>query len=101
MRELDFISDQQWQAADKQSLTVKKYVNEFAVKADHFAEMVRQVMYERFQDDVYTRGFKVYTTLSAAHQNAAYAAVRAGVFRNPTWSGYAAAPAVPGGAARP
>jgi penicillin-binding protein 1A len=79
MRELNFISDEQWQAADKQALTVKKYVNEFAVKADHFAEMVRQVLYERFQDDVYTRGFKVYTTLSAVHQAAAYAAVRSGV----------------------
>ena len=79
MRELDYISDEQWQAADKQTLVVKKSVNEFAVKAEHFAEMVRQVLYERFQDDVYTRGFKVYTTLSAVHQNAAYAAVRAGV----------------------
>jgi penicillin-binding protein 1A len=79
MRELEFITDEQWQAADKQTLTVKKYVNEFAVKAEHFAEMVRQVLYDRFQDDVYTRGFKVYTTLSAVHQNAAYAAVRAGV----------------------
>jgi penicillin-binding protein 1A len=79
MRELEFISDAQWQAADKQPLAVKKYVNEFAVKADHFAEMVRQVLYERFHDDVYTRGFKVYTTLSSVHQNAAYAAVRAGV----------------------
>jgi penicillin-binding protein 1A len=88
MRELDFISDEQWQAADKEALTVKKYVNEFAVKADHFAEMVRQVMYERFQDDVYTRGFKVYTTLSAAHQNAAYAAVRAGVLEYDHRHGY-------------
>jgi penicillin-binding protein 1A len=79
MRELEFITDEQWQAADKQTLTVKKYVNEFAVKAEHFAEMVRQVLYDRFKDDVYTRGFKVYTTLSAVHQNAAYAAVRAGV----------------------
>jgi penicillin-binding protein 1A len=79
MRELDFITDEQWQAADKQPLVVKKYANEFAVKAEHFAEMVRQVMYERYHDDVYTRGFKVYTTLSAVHQNAAYAAVRAGV----------------------
>jgi penicillin-binding protein 1A len=79
MRELEFISDAQWQAADKQPLVVKKYVNEFSVKADHFAEMVRQVLFERFHDDVYTRGFKVYTTLSATHQNAAYAAVRAGV----------------------
>jgi penicillin-binding protein 1A len=88
MRELDFITDEQWQAADKQTLTVKKYVNEFAVKAEHFAEMVRQVMYERFHDDVYTRGFKVYTTLSAVHQNAAYAAVRAGVLEYDHRHGY-------------
>ena len=63
MRELDFITDEQWQAADKQPLAVKKLVNDFAVKAEHFAEMVRQVMFERFHDDVYTRGFRVYTTL--------------------------------------
>ena len=79
MRELNFISDEQWASADKQALTIKKSVNEFAVKADHFAEMVRQVLYERFRDDVYTGGFKVYTTLSATHQAAAYAAVRKGV----------------------
>lgn len=78
MRELNFISDEQWQAADQQPLAVKKYVNEYAVKADHFAEMVRQVVYERYQEEAYTRGFRVYTTLSAAHQDAAYAAVRKG-----------------------
>jgi penicillin-binding protein 1A len=88
MRELEFITDEQWQAADKQTLTVKKYVNEFAVKAEHFAEMVRQVLYDRFQDDIYTRGFKVYTTLSAVHQNAAYAAVRAGVLDYDRRHGY-------------
>ena len=88
MRELDFISDAQWQAADKQPLVIKKFVNEFSVKADHFAEMVRQVMFERFHDDVYTRGFKVYTTLSATHQNAAYAAVRAGVLEYDHRHGY-------------
>jgi penicillin-binding protein 1A len=88
MRELDFISDGQWQVADKQPLIVKKEVNDFAVKADHFAEMVRQVMYERFQDGAYTRGFKVYTTLSAAHQEAAYAAVRKGVMEYDHRHGY-------------
>ena len=41
--------------------------------------MVRQALYERYQDEVYTGGYKVYTTLSAAHQAAAYAAVRRGV----------------------
>jgi len=88
MRELNFISDDQWQAADKQTLSVKKHVNEFAVKADHFAEMVRQVVYERYQDEAYTRGFRVYTTLSAAHQEAAYAAVRKGVIDYDRRHGY-------------
>ena len=88
MRELNFISDPQWQLADKQPLMVKKEVNDFVVKADYLAEMVRQVLYERFRDDVYTRGFKVYTTLSAAHQQAAYAAVRKGVIEYDHRHGY-------------
>ena len=88
MRELNFISDAQWQLADQQPLKVKKEVNDFVVKADHLAEMVRQVLYERFRDDAYTRGFKVYTTLSAEHQQAAYTAVRKGVTEYDRRHGY-------------
>ncbi len=88
MREINFISDEQWQDAEKQPLMVKKDISDFVVKADHFAEMVRQVLYERFQADAYTRGFKVYTTLSAAHQEAAYAAVRKGVIEYDRRHGY-------------
>jgi len=88
MRELNFISDEQWQAADKQPLLVKRYVNEFPVKADHFAEMVRQVVYENYHEDAYTRGLRVYTTLSAAHQEAAYAAVRKGALEYDRRHGY-------------
>src|SRR6185295_3760321 len=54
MRELDFINDEQWQNADKQALSVKRNVADYAVKADHFAEMVRLAVYERFQEDTYT-----------------------------------------------
>src|SRR6476659_6937271 len=72
MRELDFISDEQWQTADKQPLSVKHSVNEFAIKADYFTEMVRQVLYERFNNAAQPRGLKVHTTLSATHQAAAY-----------------------------
>ena len=88
MRELNFIDDEQWQSADRQPLAVKRYFNDFAVKADHFAEMVRQVVYDRFQEDAYTRGFKVYTTLSAADQEAAYGAVRKGVLEYDRRHGY-------------
>ena len=79
MRELNFISDEQWQSADKQVLAVKKHVNEYSVKADHFSEMVRQVMFDRFKEEAYTSGYSVYTTLSVAHQDAAHAAVRKGL----------------------
>jgi penicillin-binding protein 1A len=79
MRELNFISDEQWQAADKQVLAVKKHVNEYSVKADHFSEMVRQVMFDRFKEEAYTSGYSVFTTLSVAHQDAAHAAVRKGL----------------------
>jgi penicillin-binding protein 1A len=50
--------------------------------------MVRQVVYERYQEEAYTRGLRVYTTLSAAHQEAAYAAVRKGVIEYDHRHGY-------------
>ena len=88
MRELNFISDEQWQAADKQVLAVKKHVNEYSVKADHFSEMVRQVMFDRFKEEAYTSGYSVFTTLSVAHQDAAHAAVRKGLVEYDRRRGY-------------
>ncbi len=41
--------------------------------------MVRQMLYERFPDDVYNKGFRVYTTITKADQEAAYVALRRGV----------------------
>lgn len=78
MRDLDFISDEQLQAAEKQPLIVHRERNAYAVKADYFAETVRQMMYDRFKESAYTQGFKVYTTLVASQQQAAYDAVRKG-----------------------
>jgi penicillin-binding protein 1A len=79
MRELGMITDVQFTEADKQSVSVTRDIPEFAARAEYFAEMVRQAMYERYREDAYTRGFRVYTTLSARQQEAAYAAVRRGV----------------------
>jgi penicillin-binding protein 1A len=79
MRELGMISEAQLAQAEKQPLIVKHDINEFAVHAEYFSEMVRQAMHERYRDDAYTMGIKVYTTLSARHQAAAYQAVRRGV----------------------
>ncbi|HXV30229.1 MAG TPA: transglycosylase domain-containing protein, partial [Sinorhizobium sp.] len=79
MHELGMISDEQLASADNDAVAVKKEVTEVTARAEHFAEMVRQAMYERYRDEAYTGGFRVYTTLSIRHQEAAYAAVRRGV----------------------
>jgi len=81
MRDLQLISDEQYAKAERSELTVKvrKESTEFSVHAEHLAEMVRQLLYERYQDETYARGIRVYTTLLTSHQEAAYVALRRGV----------------------
>jgi penicillin-binding protein 1A len=88
MRELGAITDAQLESAEREALTVKGQLQDFAVRADHFAEMVRQAMYERFKDDAYQKGYRVYTTLDSRHQQAAYEAVRSGVMSYDRRHGY-------------
>lgn len=49
------------------------------LRADHVAEMARRVVVERFGPDAYSQGLRVHTSLRAADQQAAVAAVRRGV----------------------
>ena len=79
MRELGMVTDAQFAEAEKEPIVVKRGANDFGVHAEHFAEMVRQAVYERYKDETYSRGIRVYTTLSAKHQEAAYQALRRGV----------------------
>jgi len=79
MRELQLVSDDEIAAADAQMIVVKREVSEYPVHAEHFAEMVRQALYERYQEETYTRGMRVYTTLMTSHQVVAYEALRWGV----------------------
>jgi penicillin-binding protein 1A len=79
--------------AVKQALIIKRDASEFGVHADYVAEMARQIAYERFQDDAYTRGYKVITTLVGSEQEAAYRALRKGVLDYDRRSGYRGAEA--------
>jgi penicillin-binding protein 1A len=49
------------------------------LRADHVAEMARRVVVERFGANAYSQGLRVYTSLRAAQQQAAVAAVRRAV----------------------
>jgi penicillin-binding protein 1A len=93
MRELNFVTQAQFEEASQAPMIVRRDQPDFATRAEFFAEMVRQSMYERYQEDAYTKGFRVYTTLSKAHQDAAYAAVRRGVLDYDRRHGYRGAEA--------
>jgi penicillin-binding protein 1A len=88
MNELNYISDAQVEAALKEPIVIKRELIEYAVNAEFVAEMARQIAAERFPDDVYTRGMKVYTTLIKAEQEAAYRSLRKGVLDYDRRNGY-------------
>lgn len=88
MHELGYISDTQHAAALKEPLIVKRELSGYAVHAEHAAEMARQIAAERFPEDVYSRGMKIYTTLIKAEQEAAYNSLRKGVMDYDRRHGY-------------
>jgi len=79
MKELGYIDEKAHEAAAKAPIAVRRVVDTFAVQADYVAEMVRQAVYEQYPDEAYSRGFRVYTTIRQADQQAAVQAVRAGL----------------------
>ncbi|NRR32950.1 penicillin-binding protein 1A [Oxalobacteraceae bacterium] len=79
MHQLGYISDKQFDAAKAEQLKVKTDSSEFGVHAEYVAEMARQLVYEQFKEDTYTRGLNVFTTITKADQDAAYLALRRGV----------------------
>src|SRR5690606_9855284 len=68
LHELRFIGDAQLAQAQEQRLIVQRNVDDMPIDAEYVAEMVRQVLYERYPYDVYTRGFRVYTTINSKDQ---------------------------------
>ncbi|WP_250502668.1 penicillin-binding protein 1A [Caballeronia sp. AZ7_KS35] len=79
MRELNFITQAEYEQAVQQPLVVKGQGREFSVHAEYVAEMVRQMLYAQYREEAYTRGLNVVTTIDSADQDAAYRAVRKGL----------------------
>src|SRR5438477_2078704 len=88
MTELGYITAVQYEDAFKAPLRARREVSEYSIHAEFAAEMVRQALAEHYPEDVYTRGFRVYTTLRKADQEVAYDAVRKGVFDYDRRQGY-------------
>ncbi|MES2900532.1 MAG: penicillin-binding protein 1A [Pseudomonadota bacterium] len=79
MHTLGYITPAQYEIAKAEQLKIKTDSSEFGVHAEYVAEMARQLVYEQFKEDTYTRGLNVFTTITKADQDAAYLALRRGV----------------------
>ncbi|BAL94562.1 penicillin-binding protein 1A [Rubrivivax gelatinosus] len=78
MLDTGVIDEKTYRKALDEPLAVRK-PGEVEVHAAHVAEMARQAVVERVGDKAYTQGIRVYTSLRAADQEAAYKALRRAV----------------------
>jgi penicillin-binding protein 1A len=79
MRDAGFITAAQAAEAKLEELHLRDAADPNRLHAEYVAETVRQLMYAQYGDSTYTRGLKVYTSLVAADQAAAYKALRRGI----------------------
>jgi penicillin-binding protein 1A len=90
MHDLGYIPAEELDLALNEPIATRQSTHRqaFAVNASYVAEMARQEMYDRFQEDAYTQGYSVYTTIRVQDQAAAYAAMRKGVVEYDHRHGY-------------
>jgi len=88
MLQLGYITQAQYDQAIHEKMKIKTSSNEFGIHAEYVAEMARQMVYDQFKEDAYTRGLNVYTTITKADQDAAYLALRRGVMAYEKRHGY-------------
>jgi penicillin-binding protein 1A len=79
MKRYGFINEDQFNDAMKQKLKFKASKLSRDLDADYVAEIVRQALFEQYQEGIYSSGLKVYTTIYKANQEAANSAVLKGI----------------------
>ncbi len=88
MQRYGFIDEAKFKAAIEQTLKFKSSKLSKDLDADYVAEIVRQMLYERYQDAIYSSGLKVYTTIKKVNQEAANNAVLLGILEYQRRQGY-------------
>lgn len=88
MRDLKYITPEQYAQAMLEEIHVKGLGREFNVRADYVAENARQLLTAMYGDSVYQQGLKVYTTVKKVNQEAAFIALRKGIFDYDLRHGY-------------
>ena len=79
MQDNGFITAPQALAAKGQILRVRTSADPNRIHAEFVAEMARQLIFNQYGAEAYTRGLNVYTTANSGEQMAAYKALRRGI----------------------
>jgi len=71
MRQLDFITTAEYEAATAVPVTAVRHSSDLGVHAPYVSEMARAEIVKQFGDEAYVRGLNVYTTINKRLQQAA------------------------------
>lgn len=83
MHSLGYLNDAEYEQAKTQEIVLKSApgtpAGGYAIHGEYVAELARQLLYSVYQDNIYSRGFNIYTTVHSKDQEAAYKAIRDGI----------------------
>jgi penicillin-binding protein 1A len=93
MLDLNYITQAEYNEAKSSPMESRLHGASIEVDAPYVAEMVRNDMQSKYGDDVYTAGYKVFTTIDSRLQAAATVALRTGLMEYDRRHGYRGASA--------
>src|SRR3546814_18778360 len=80
MKDLGYLTKAEYKQAMAQPIVLKSApgtpAGAYAIHGEYVAELARRLLYDVYQDNIYSRGFNVYTTINSKAQEAAYPALR-------------------------
>lgn len=92
MQSLGYITPTEYQTAIDQKIVIRPQSQgggvTYRAHGQYVAELARQLVFDIYQEDTYTRGLNVYTTVSSADQEEAWKSLRAGVLDYDRRRGY-------------
>lgn len=88
MLDQSYITQSQYNEAISKPINVSYHSPQIEFSAPYIAEMARQFMYDKFGENAYTDGYKVYTTISKTDQLAAEQAVQKNIIDYDIRHGY-------------
>jgi len=88
MNRFGFIDQATYETAANEQLVFKSSKAKRNLSADYVAEIVRDALFQKYQEEIYVNGLSVYTTIRKVNQEAANIAVRDGLVNYDLRHGY-------------